>query len=34
MELILAGDDLDAETAERWGYLNRVYEAKEIGPAA
>ena len=33
MELILAGDDLDAETAERWGYLNRIYEAKEIGPA-
>ena len=29
MELILAGDDLDAETAERWGYLNRIYEAKE-----
>ncbi len=33
MELILAGDDLDAETAERWGYLNRIYEAGEIGPA-
>ena len=22
MELILSGDDMDAETAERWGYLN------------
>ena len=25
MEVILGGDDLDAETAERWGYLNRVF---------
>ncbi len=33
MELILAGDDLDAETAERWGYLNRIYAPGEIGPA-
>lgn len=33
MELILAGYDLDAETAERWGYLNRIYEADQIGPA-
>jgi enoyl-CoA hydratase/carnithine racemase len=33
MELILSGDDMDAETAERWGYLNRIYEADEIGPA-
>ena len=32
MEVILAGDDLDAETAERWGYLNRIFEAGEIGP--
>jgi enoyl-CoA hydratase/carnithine racemase len=32
LELILAGDDLDAETAERWGWLNRVFEADEIGP--
>jgi enoyl-CoA hydratase/carnithine racemase len=32
MELILAGDDMDAETAERWGYLNRIFEADEIGP--
>ena len=33
MELILSGDDMDAETAERWGYLNRIYDAAEIGPA-
>lgn len=32
LEVILAGDDLDAETAERWGYLNRIFEADEIGP--
>jgi enoyl-CoA hydratase/carnithine racemase len=32
MEIILGGDDLDAETAERWGYLNRIFEANEIGP--
>lgn len=32
MEIILAGEDLDAETAERWGYLNRVFAADEIGP--
>jgi enoyl-CoA hydratase/carnithine racemase len=25
MEVILGGDDLDAETAEQWGYLNRVF---------
>ncbi|MFT5011547.1 MAG: enoyl-CoA hydratase/carnithine racemase [Patiriisocius sp.] len=25
MEVILGGDDLDAETAEKWGYLNRVF---------
>jgi len=33
MELILSGDDLDAETAERWGYLNRIYAPEDIGPA-
>ncbi len=33
MEVILGGDDLDAETAERWGYLNRIYSADAIGPA-
>lgn len=32
LEIILAGDDLDAETAERWGYLNRIFAADEIGP--
>ncbi|MEZ5560272.1 MAG: enoyl-CoA hydratase/isomerase family protein [Pseudomonadales bacterium] len=32
MEVILGADDLDAETAERWGYLNRIFEADEIGP--
>ena len=33
MELILSGDDLDAETVERWGYLNRIYAPADIGPA-
>ena len=32
MEIVLGGDDIDAETAERWGYLNRVFAATEIGP--
>ena len=32
LEVILGGDDLDAETAARWGYLNRIFEADEIGP--
>lgn len=32
LEVILAGIDLDAETAERWGYLNRALPAGEIGP--
>lgn len=27
MEMILGGDDLDAETAERWGYLNRAFDS-------
>ncbi len=31
MELILSGDDMDAETGERWGYLNRIFEPDEIG---
>ena len=30
LEVILGGDDLDAETAERWGFLNRCLEADEI----
>jgi enoyl-CoA hydratase/carnithine racemase len=32
MEIIMAGEDLDAGTAERWGYLNRIFEPAEIGP--
>jgi enoyl-CoA hydratase/carnithine racemase len=32
MEIVLGGDDLDAVTAERWGYLNRIFEPDEIGP--
>ena len=31
LEVILGADDLDAETAERWGYLNRIFAANEIG---
>ncbi len=30
MEVILGAEDLDAEAAERWGYLNRIYAADEI----
>ncbi len=30
MEVVLGGDDLDAATAERWGYLNRIFAADEI----
>lgn len=33
MEIILGGEDLDAETAERWGYLNRIYAATDIDAA-
>lgn len=29
-ELILAGLDLDADTADRWGYINRAIEAEQI----
>lgn len=32
LEAILGCIDIDAETAERWGYLNRALEAGEIGP--
>ncbi len=32
LEVILGCDDLDAETAEAWGYLNRALGADEIGP--
>jgi enoyl-CoA hydratase/carnithine racemase len=31
LEVILAGIDLDAETAEQWGYLNRALEPDAIG---
>ncbi len=30
MEIVLGGDDLDAETAERWGYLNRIFAPDQI----
>ncbi|MEM1432757.1 MAG: enoyl-CoA hydratase/isomerase family protein [Pseudomonadota bacterium] len=30
LEIILAGDDIDAETAERWGYFNRLFPAGQI----
>jgi enoyl-CoA hydratase/carnithine racemase len=29
LEVILGGVDIDAETAERWGYLNRIFPSKE-----
>ena len=32
MEVILGCDDLDAETAERWGYLNRALPEAELRP--
>jgi len=32
LEVILGGEDLDAETAERWGLLNRTFEPDAIGP--
>ncbi|HUO92843.1 MAG TPA: enoyl-CoA hydratase/isomerase family protein [Rhizomicrobium sp.] len=32
LEAILGCVDIDAETAERWGYLNRAFDAHEIGP--
>lgn len=32
LEMILGGDDVDAETAEAWGWLNRALGADEIGP--
>ena len=33
-ELSFSGNFLDAETAERWGLVNRVYEADALLPAA
>jgi enoyl-CoA hydratase/carnithine racemase len=32
LELILGCGELDAETAERWGYLNRALAPDELGP--
>ena len=32
LEVILGGGDVDAETADRWGLINRALEADEIGP--
>jgi enoyl-CoA hydratase/carnithine racemase len=32
MEIIMGGIDMDADTAERWGYLNRAFEPGQIGP--
>ena len=29
MEIILGADDLDAETAEKWGYLNRAFNTEK-----
>jgi len=32
LEVILGCDDIDAATAERWGWVNRVLAADDIGP--
>jgi enoyl-CoA hydratase/carnithine racemase len=32
MEIILGGVDIDAQTAERWGYLNRAFPEGELRP--
>ncbi len=32
IEVILGAIDVDAETAERWGYLNRALHADAVGP--
>ena len=34
LELLLTGDAIGAEQAERWGLVNRVVEADELLPAA
>ena len=31
-EMIMGGEDIDAATAERWGYLNRALDKDDIGP--
>lgn len=32
MEIVLGGDDIDGETLERWGWLNRALPADELRP--
>ncbi len=32
LEIVLGCDDVDAETAERWGYVNRALEPEELRP--
>ncbi|MGI9596185.1 MAG: enoyl-CoA hydratase/isomerase family protein, partial [Acidimicrobiales bacterium] len=32
MEIVLGGDDIDAETLERWGWLNRALAPGELRP--
>jgi enoyl-CoA hydratase/carnithine racemase len=32
LEIILGGDDIDADTLDRWGWLNRALPADELGP--
>jgi enoyl-CoA hydratase/carnithine racemase len=32
LEIVLGGNDIDAETAERWGYVNRALPPGELGP--
>ncbi|MEZ5143746.1 MAG: enoyl-CoA hydratase/isomerase family protein [Acidimicrobiales bacterium] len=32
LEIVLGGDDIDAETAERWGYVNRTLPQGELRP--
>lgn len=34
MEMLLCGEDIDAETALRWGLVNRVVERDELIPTA
>lgn len=29
LEICLGGDDIDAETCERWGYLNRIFDTSD-----
>ncbi|MDF2370698.1 MAG: enoyl-CoA hydratase/isomerase family protein [Rhizobiaceae bacterium] len=34
MEMLLLGDDIDADTALRWGLVNRVVERRDLLPTA